>query len=96
MVKKFFHLKFWGNYSLFFFPKKLQSLEVPVLEAITMMMMGMLVGMVGAVTVKVQMAVPMVKVQTVEVQMVMDQVEAIPVRTGVAYRPYQELIPKQN
>ena len=51
-----------------------------------MMMMEMLVGVVAAVTVKVQMAVQIVKVQAVEVQMVMDQVEAIHVRTGVAYR----------
>ena len=61
----------------------------------------MVMGMEAAVTVKVQMAVQMVKgqtvkVQTVKVQMVMDQVEAIPVRTGVAYRTYREFIPKQN
>ena len=78
---------------LFLFPRKPHRLEVQLREVLTMMMMEMLVGVVAAVTVKVQMAIQMVKVQTVEVQMVMDQVEAIPVRTGVAYRTYQEFIP---
>ena len=81
----------------FCFPKKPHRLEVPVREVITVMVMGMVVGMVAAVTVKVQMAeVLVVTVQTVMVQMVMDQVEAIPVRTGVVYRTYQEFIPNQN